>query len=298
MVSSHGRINCDYFEKYKVTTIPDGIELIKISIAASGVINCFTQETISRYLVEINKSISGLLNENFDENMLNNLVGRIRRSVIKKCIPVSTEIAEKKRKREEHDTDYRLHYEHVQCFDEGFKIYKLGPGDKIANKIYSRKFGEKKKNDFSIIEIEDPINIVKLTDTMYNIPQLHDLFSDFYPEQTYDVDYKQTISLEQILHYYKREGVTRLILFDFSCSLFFDEYEFTKFGNDLRRVQKLNKDVPNGGKFNKKTLNKKKCHKKKSCKRQNYKMKSRKRQNYKKKSCKRKSCKRKFNKRK
>jgi hypothetical protein len=287
-VTCHGHITLDRSDKYEVTEIPDGMELIKISIATSGLINCCQTSSVSRYLVEINKSMSGLLSESLNDNILNNLLGRIRSSILEKAIPMSEKILGQKRKK---DIEHTLYTEHLKCYDQGFKIHKLVSGNIIANKTYLRRAGEKNKNDFSLPEMREPIDIIKINSTTYSIPKIYDLFSHFFPG-SYDSDFIQSVTLKQILQYYNDLGVTRLILFDFSCSIFKSDSHlegYTPSGMHLRLIRQKNKDIPSGGK---KSCKRKKY--KKSCKNKKYKYK------YKNKSCKnkkyKKSCKKKNNK--
>ena len=85
-ITSHGNILLDNHKNYIFTEIPDGIELIKISISAPGVVHYSNNKNLNRNLVEIIKSIPSLLNPNLDENMLNNLVRRILNYVEKHTV--------------------------------------------------------------------------------------------------------------------------------------------------------------------------------------------------------------------
>jgi hypothetical protein len=156
----------------------------------------------------------------------------------------------------------------------------LGPNDIIANKVYYRTYGRdnKYKNEFILAKIDNGIDIQKIPNkNAYKIPILPDLFDEFYPNKTYN--FMETIYLSDILRYYKNNGTTRLILFDFSCSV----YNSDSFGQDLQKIREKNKHIPSGGKFNKKSYKRKSC-KRKSCKRKSHKRKSHKRKSHKRKS--------------
>ena len=276
-ITSHGNIVLDSDKNYLFTKIPDGIELIKISISAPGVVHCSDNKNLNRHLVEIIKSIPTLLDENLNENTLNNLVSRIFTYVEKHVV---SQIIDQKK-------SGHLFQKYKKHYSKGFKIYKLLPGDIIANKIYWRYYGDKNKNEFILAKIDSELDIRKMSESKYKIPKLDDLFTEFYTEKTYDKSFKQVVNLQQILEYYKTIGITRLILFDFSCSVFENASFYDTYGTGLEEIVEQNKHIPSGGKFNKKSCKKKSC-KRKSCKR-----KSHKRKNYKRKSHKRKSHKRK-----
>ena len=281
-VACHGSIVLDDDKNYVYTIIPDGIELIKISISAPGVVHCSDDKNTNRNLIEIIKSIPSLLDENLNENTLNNLVKRISTYVEKYSV---LPIVEQK-------ISSRLFNIYKEHYSKGFKIHTLFPGDKIANKKYWRQYRDKNKNKFILAKMDNKFDVRKISKNKYKIPKLPDLFDEFYPEQTYDGNFSQVINLEQILEYYKNRGTTRLILFDFSCSVFENATFYYTIGPGLEQVVEQNKYIPSGGKFNKKSY-KRKSYKKKSYKKKNYKNKSykKKNKNKNKKSYKIKSCK-------
>jgi hypothetical protein len=281
-VACHGNIVLDDDKNYVYTIIPDGIELIKISISAPGVVHCSDDKNTNRNLIEIIKSIPSLLDENLNENTLNNLVKRVSTYVEKYSV---LPIVEQK-------ISSRLFNIYKEHYSKGFKIHTLFPGDKIANKKYWRQYRDKNKNKFILAKMDNKFDVRKISKNKYKIPKLPDLFDEFYPEQTYDGNFSQVINLEQILEYYKNRGTTRLILFDFSCSVFENATFYYTIGPGLEQVVEQNKYIPSGGKFNKKSY-KRKSYKKKSYKKKNYKNKSykKKNKNKNKKSYKRKSCK-------
>jgi hypothetical protein len=260
------------------TIIPDGIELIKISISAPGVVHCSDNKNTNRNLIEIIKSIPSLLNENLylDEklydNTLNNLVKRISFYVEKYSV---SPIIEEKRS----GHLFNIYKEH---YSKGFKIHKLLPGQKIANKKYWRYYGDKNKNEFILAKMDNKLDVHKISENKYKIPKLPDLFEAFYPEETtYPENDYQVVNLDQILKYYVEHGISHLILFDFSCSVFENAIFYYTSGPGIQEVVEQNKDIPSGGKFNKKSYKRKTY--KKTCKRKFYKKKTHKR-----KTCKRK----------
>jgi len=263
-ITTHGNILLDDNKNYVFTTIPKGMKVIKISISAPGVVHCSDNKNLNRHLVEIIKSIPSLLDENLNENELNILVNRILNYVEKHTV---SQVIEKK-------MSGHLYKKYAQHYRQGFKIHELLPGDKIANKIYWRIYGDKStnKNEFILAKMDSEIDIHKISNTKYKIPKLPDLFNEFYTKKTYDTNFKQVVNLKKILNYYKNKGTTRLILFDFSCSVFKNASLYDTYGEGLEEIVNKNDHIISGGK----------SHKRKSCKR-------------KRKSCKRKrkSCKRK-----
>jgi hypothetical protein len=299
VVMTHGRIPCEDDDRYSTTRIPDGMELIKISVSQEGSVNCFDpSESVDKYLINVNNRLPELLNKKLNTRVLNNIVDTFRRNHTFVYIPrIKSKLNESKRQQisdETELTDLEYISEYLEDYERGgFKINKLVSGDIIANKTYYRIFKEKNGNQASIVEMDKQISGLS---SMEKIPQMKDLFSVFYPDTTYSPDDWQPLNLQRILQYYKTLGITRLILFDFSCSV----YSYSSLGRaqpklnkeSIRRIRELNKHIPSGGKFNKKSCKRKSC-KRKSCKRKSCKRKSCKRKSCKRKSCKRKSCKRK-----
>jgi hypothetical protein len=284
-ITAHGNIRLNKkTKKYIVTKIPDGMELIKISISAPGVVHCSDRKNNNRQLVEIIKSTSSLLDENLNKNVLQNIVNRLRMYIEKNIVTQTIE-----------RTTY-LYKTYSKYYNEGFNIHILGPNDTIADKTYYRQYGydNKFKNEFILAKIDDGIDIQKIPNkNAYKMPILPDLFDEFYPDKTYDDNFMERIYLSDILRYYKNNGTTRLILFDFSCSVY-DTSSFQDLtGEGLQKIKEQNKHIPSGGKFNKKSCKRKSC-KRKSHKRKSHKRKSNERKSYKRKSYKKKSHKRKF----
>ena len=274
-ITTHGNILLDDNKNYIFTTIPDGMKVIKISISAPGVVHCSDNKNLNRHLVEIIKSIPSLLDENLNENVLTNLVNRILNYVEKHTV---SQVIEKK-------MSGHLYKKYAKHYSQGFKIHELLPGDKIADKIYWRIYGDKStnKNEFILAKMDSEIDIHKISNTKYKIPKLPDLFDEFYTKKTYNNNFKQVVNLTKILNYYKNKGTSRLILFDFSCSVFENASFYDTYGEGLQEIVNKNAHIISGGK----------SRKRKSCKRKSCKRKSRKRKSRKRKSCKRKSCKRK-----
>ena len=284
MIMTHGHIPCDDDDKYRTTIIPDGMELIKISISEAGLINCYnSNKSVNKYLIDVNEILPQLLNINYDERTeraINTYLSLWRESHSYVYIPmIQEDLNKRKTQKIKHESEiYGRKY--VEGYERGFKIHKLVSGDVVANKVYTREFKEKYKNNFSIIEMDKQI---KRLSYMQEIPEMPDLLSKMYYDETEPNDI-HIINLEQMLEYYKNLGITRLILFDFSCST----YVYTRRGHpkmtddDHERIRKLNKDVPNGG--NRKLNNKRKSHKKKYHKRKSHKRKSHKRKSHKRKS--------------
>ena len=269
-ITAHGNIRLNKkTKKYIVTKIPRGMELIKISISAPGVVHCSDTKNNNRQLVEIIKSTSSLLDENLNENVLQNLVNRLRMYIEKNIVTQATE------------RRTYLYKTYSKYYDEGFKIHILGPNDTIADKTYYRQYGydNKLKNEFTLAKIDDGIYIQKIPDkNAYKMPTLPDLFDEFYPDKTYDDNFMQRTYLSDILRYYNNNGTTRLILFDFSCSVYDTSLLSDLSDEGLKKIREQNKTIPSGGKFNKK------FSKRKSYKRKFYKIKSHKRKSYKRKS--------------
>ena len=73
-----------------------------------------------------------------------------------------------------------------------------------------------------------------------------DFFSRKYPPETSSPDDSQFITMEEILQICKQDGITRLIIFDFSCSNFSTNFD-TVTEKSTRRVRRQNWGKAAGG---------------------------------------------------
>lgn len=156
--------------------------------------------------------------------------------------------------------------EFLSNYLKGYNVFELEPGDEISNKIFFRRNNEINHNDFVISELTEKIDITELKkynicNSEYNlIPELPDLFSRIDQPIGEESD-KIIISLENIISYYKKFGVKKLIIFDFSCSIFSYDEDNNNYGlneDEIKFVRELMKDelyykkfnrLPYGGKY-------------------------------------------------
>jgi hypothetical protein len=271
-ISTHGGILCRKEGKIFVpikTTIPDGIEVVKFTISTEGVVGFASSNETNFYISIINYYMDNLLTDDFDDVDLEILVDGFM--LITEILKQDAMHLIKNNKMNRYDG-----MQFINHYDKGYNVFKLRAGDEIANKIFLRKYEEKDGNDFAITELPEKIN---MPDTILSVlsgsalyascPQikiLPDVLSRIDPST--DPNSHQLITIEQLMKYYKNAGISRLIIFDFTCSVFFHErddgvkecVENTKIANLRKRMNAIPSGrLPYGGKNKKnKTIKHKK----------------------------------------
>jgi hypothetical protein len=214
-ITCHGFIPCDKntFEP-EMVEITDDIEIYKFTSSTPGVVGLETAITNDNNISVINSLSEQLLGPNIIN--MTSIMNEFKKYYRNKN---SQELRElKKRKYDEDEKQFLYHS------IKGYNNYRLTKGDKIVNKYFTRKISEKSYNDFSILEISQKYP----ESTQYpKIPLLPDLFTTMFGNNglaIQDTDGKieisQTISLNEIIKYYSSKGIKKLIIFDFTCSLY------------------------------------------------------------------------------
>lgn len=244
IISTHGQIpfqkndNDNTLTSVK-TVIPEGLEVIKYSMALCGVASMCSDISINEHVTLINNNADTLLDQYTSDSYFNEFGNKIKE--------VSDEYSYSRKKRKIYSsedvfmTDYRCRYE------QGFNVFFLKPNDEIIDKRFLRKQKEKNNNDFSILLLRK-----KLIVDENRVPILYDILPD-----NDEPDETQEIYLHALLNKAASSGVTRLIIFDFSCSAFgtpeldLNPRETRQFRNNL-----ISEGVKYGG-FHKKCKTKK-----------------------------------------
>ena len=200
----------------QVIDIPENIEIHKFTISSPGVIAIGSEPIVKFYLEKIYSFSEKLLNSTIDENLVKDIFTSFK------------EIYSNLYK-------YNDNPEYKYYSEKGYKYFFLRNGDKIINKYFLRDLSEKinnpnnETNDFSILEISDTIVPLPTADT---IPLLPDLLTALFGDsglldRESPTDPHQSISLENMITYYRNKGIQRIIIFDFTCSVF-AKYEITE----------------------------------------------------------------------
>lgn len=241
-ITTHGEIFCKQNEdtgKYEpdMTIVPDGMKVIKFTLSGQGLISWTSIEEVNMYLAIVNFYANNILDSDFDDVDIRILIDGFRLSLDK----IKREINESEKGKKKKDKDDDL-TQFMMNFEKGYNVFKLNSGTKIVNKRYLRTFDEKNKNDFAITELTRQIPIPNTSsfhrDTLDELPELPDILSVLKPST--DPDSSQTISLEKLLEYYKDKGVTTLIIFDFSCSIFIERVPDPSSGEGMSISRRLN----------------------------------------------------------
>lgn len=221
IINTHGKIPCSLNSQKEpivnIFKVPDEIEIIKFTMSTPGIINWAGMAEINTYMNIINEYANELLHEDDNTLTMNIIIEGFKeiRNVIKKNIRREIRNANNN---DDYGKDLIYH------FDEGFNFFTLGSGDKVIDKIYERQVEEitAGTNDWSICEMTEkyPVDFSSMT-----IPVLPDLFSKLFTvTSTTPRDENHAITTRQLIGHYKNLGVKKLIIFDFSCSNFVEEF--------------------------------------------------------------------------
>ncbi len=272
IATTHGCIPCN-LGMYKTTNVPDGMELIKISISETGKKCLFNSKMINNTYINIINNVNPVLTRsNLTTEVLLNVLQNYVFKQIKKGQQFFLDFMIKNEKFKTGIDD-----EGPYLNSSGFKIHILSPGSIISNKLYGRHFGDKNINDFSIVELNPSLNPSTVEENnKKNVGPLFDLFTTIYPNETYPHDYAQQLYLSQILNHYSNNSFTRVFLFDFTCSSFLDGSNECCDENEINDIINSNAGIPTGGKYKKKYKYKKSYKNKNNKKRKTIKSKKRK----------------------
>jgi hypothetical protein len=252
VISTHGFIPCEIngeTNKYEpeMFIMPEGIEIHKISVATPGVANITHRRLIEYQIYNIQTSMQNLLSDNFNvASFIDNI--KYGNDGWRQNIEYATKDLQ------QYEKDC---YKKNRCEDflyhsgKGYKYSILTAEDsddpnvsnKVANKMYTRTIDEKNGNYVSITELN------KTSRAIFEQPDL--LFNIFgnrgIPLQNGKI--LQGVDLQFIVKHYKNLGFEKIILFDFSCSVF--KYKDTlldrPIARQLRRDMCKN-NIKSGGK--------------------------------------------------
>ena len=192
IITSHGAIitkkneQTQLFEP-KTISVPSNLEVIKITATAPGVVNFGSEYNVYRYYQYIIEVFDQLKDPNIPiselQQILNELIAKFQ--IEYEGIKFSPE------EYSHYVRDFKRHS------DRAFQVYYLNPGSSIIDKGYSRNPSNPNEN--------------VPTSILYKIVELPvglDLLSG----------HTNSITTEEIIHYFSQIGTPRLFIFDFSCS--------------------------------------------------------------------------------
>jgi len=251
-ITTHGQIPVGKF-KYKdiegyaekITTIPDGMELIKFTISPRGVVNCAninSTEQMTDIIIDNAEYLKLFQSRDVNHSINNDMIPEIKK--INKHI---TEVVEKKMNDRQmiNEQDYKHKKAFLNTATEGFNTFHNTGGDNIINKIYSRDLYETGPSDhndmkISVIDKYSVKNYKKNGEPIF--PDLLDTIGI-----QNDMYYYKYTTTEDILYYYYNKGIKRVIIFDFTCSVYVDFFKNT-YINDLSEIRGEKIDMTYGGK--------------------------------------------------
>jgi hypothetical protein len=207
-------IECEIDNKPKLTQIPEGMEVIKITFATEGCVNMTSLGTYDFTVFLINHFKNELLSTNdyiFDET-INYIVKELKSIQMGQSNVLLKDINKKIRKTNDPKkikakSNYQIGF--IHAVKNSVKKYLLKEGDFIMNKKYSRSPSDDKmgEHDFTITAI----NSIDTKDVLSEIRRITRFGN-------------QEMTTEELLDYFKRKGTNKLIIFDFSCSVYHSSY--------------------------------------------------------------------------
>jgi len=216
---SHGAIIIDKKGIEKTFIMPEGISLKRAYASTPGVCNFISPES-NDYFVRSIRSFKGkLLKPEFNGDLDDKI--KILLDTFKKSDKEDTVVGFtnwlKERKtmteeefEEEDDETKDTAMEsrrYVHTFDQFYKLSTYVPGDTVIDKKFLRTNSEATRSEWVSILI----NVE---------PGTHDLLTIMRPQTRAGDTF---LYLSDIVNYLKDNGVEEIIIFDFSCSSFFDE---------------------------------------------------------------------------
>jgi len=229
-ISTHGsimctEIECDIENKPTLTKIPEGMEVIKITLATEGCINIMTEGIYNFAIVLLNYYKNKLLS--MDDNVVNKAIDDVAKEIksiqIHKSKYMLSDINKTMRKSsnvKKIKKQFNDQLDFIYTAKNSVKKFVLKEGDFIMNKEYSRSYEDERlgEKDFAIMAINS-INEI-------------DVLSEMRRKTRFG---SQKITTEELLDYFKKKGTNKLIIFDYSCSVYNSSY----YDNGKKYIRKL-----------------------------------------------------------
>jgi hypothetical protein len=214
VINTHGAIPCiknNQTDEYNpiTITIPDDIEIYKLTISAPGTIGIGNYKEKVYNNLFINNNITSLFYETIDFTHFIDHFKEQWRHCNQWCS------GQLKTTTNKQSIEYRRYYDYL-CYGKhkGYNIIKLNPGDIIANKIFLRKLSE----------ISRGLEINEMNKASRRFP---DLLIKLYGNDGADFkgngDVTQLLTLQNLVNHYKSLKFKRIVIFDFSCSNYVDQ---------------------------------------------------------------------------
>ncbi len=254
-ISTHGLINCAEIEpgienEPNLIEIPEGMEVVKITLGLEGCANLMGEEQYRFALMVLDEEKDKLLSN--DDTIVERAVHDATESIkyfqnytAKKNLNiVNKEIKESKNPKKIKET-YKYLLGFIHGIKSSVKKFILQEGDLIMNKTYIRD-----RHD-----IENKCGEYDYTITIINSPDKKDVLSELKRETRFG---HQKITTKELLNYFKNKGIHRLIIFDYSCSVY-ETKDYNKKKKidrttrylDERETRRLRRETtyPYGGKY-------------------------------------------------
>lgn len=211
-ISTHGLINCSNDDEIDYIRIPEGMQVIKITLSLQGNVNMVSEGTYDFALVVINSLKSKMLSINNDISTegINEAIGHIKDlqlDLSKSTLKTLNKELKKSNYNKKIKKKYERQYAFVHGMKDSVKNFTLNEGDLIANKTFLRDSSD----------ISNKIGDQDYSITIVNSPDKTDVLSEMTRTTRYG---SQRITMEQLLNYFKNKGIVKLIIFDYSCSVY------------------------------------------------------------------------------
>jgi hypothetical protein len=233
LITTHGTVNLDKNEEVLTFTVPEGITIFRSLASTVGECNIINEDMVDKYIEIIKSNMENLTNESTILDSVNEVTSAIRDIDIGELPEREKEIKnfrKKKLSEKAAEDSLRVYEGYYYGIDKSHNVTVKNPDEQMLNKIYSRVDSEVTLNDWVIKAI--------------NLPGEPDILKYLFRPRRGKLA-ESSITLENIVDFFKSKGVEQLIIFDVSCSNIRDTEQSDISSRAARRIRRT--DVTNLG---------------------------------------------------
>lgn len=219
--TNNGEVTSELFE------IPEDVEVYKITVSAPGTVAINGSRDVDTHIQYIQYHLTELFKKDLS---LDSFVDHLKEYSKQHRQHAASQLKSETNKNSSHyykSLDFLCHHR------KGYNVFQLNRFEPIVNKLFVRNLSEKNGNMFSIIEMNKTSNPLfrSRPDLMSKILENSGLPLD-------NGDVKQILSLKNVIDYYVTLHFKRIILFDFSCSIYINGDTFGELSREeVKRIR-------------------------------------------------------------
>jgi hypothetical protein len=204
-IASHGMIKIEKKSHYNVSdfpsfTVPDGMQIIKYSEVPPGTCNFMTDDKLDEY-------VNLILEKKLDKLTFENAYQVMKEKIVPEFMELKKEIVHEQI---ESRTKSTTQSKYINSHDNGYLSNMYYEGETMLNKSYTRE------NDEAHVAYDWQIVLLN----MVGQPDLINLVLIDKGIGTSHHDSTPVIYIGDIVNFLKKQGVEKIIFFDYSCSNF------------------------------------------------------------------------------